>query len=124
MNNYTDSLVVMLKDSTKFVLPKEYTVTLTDTAGRPIGDEITMSNNQEITLLYQANGTDIGLSLIPQGGFKANQGVLEDGKTPCIVIKSPGSFTEISGKVMAVFTFNTSTAPVTIIKTIYIKPED
>ena len=124
VNNYTDSLVVMLKDSTKFVLPKEYTVTLTDTAGRPIGDEITMSNNQEITLLYQANGTDIGLSLIPQGGFKANQGVLEDGKTPCIVIKSPGSFTEISGKVMAVFTFNTSTAPVTIIKTIYIKPED
>ena len=123
VNDYRDSLVVMLKDSTKFVLPKQYTVSLTDVQGNPIGESISMQNNSEFFIRYTANGPDVGLSLLAQGGFSADKQNLEDG-SPCIRIQAPVSFESGTGKVMAVFTFVTSTAPVTVIKTITIEQEE
>jgi len=120
VNNYSDSLVVVLKDNTRFVLPKEYTVSFSDTAGNTIDGEISMQPSEAFTLLYQANGPDVEVSLLAQGGFYADLRTLDSGQS-CIVIRSPGSFTSSSGKVMAVFTFHTSTTPVTVIKTINIK---
>ena len=120
VKNYQDSLVVLLKDSTKFVLPKQYTVTFADMAGNAIDDQIAMSASSEFTLCYTANGPDVGLSLIAQGGFTASHSKLKNGD-PCIVIQSPAFFSEGSGKIMAVFTFATSSAPVTVIKTINIR---
>lgn len=123
VNDYRDSLVVMLKDSTKFVLPKQYTVSLTDVQGNAIGESITMKNNSDFYIRYTANGPDVGLSLLAQGGFTADKQYLENGD-PCIKVHSPGSFQSGTGKVMAVFTFATSTAPVTVIKTITIEEEE
>lgn len=122
VKNYTDSLVILLKDSTKFVLPKEYTVSFADTLGHAIGNTLTMQTSAETTLVYKANGPDVGLSLIPEAGFYADQRTLANGD-PCIVIRSPGSFASGSAKVMAVFTFATSTSPVTVIKTLTIRRE-
>ena len=122
VKNYQDSLVLWLKDSTKFVLPKQYTVNLTDAAGKAVGDQITMPTNSDFTVCYQANGPDASVSLLAQGGFTAKHSRLENGD-PCFVIHSPASWTEGSGKVMAVFTFANSSAPITVIKTINIGEE-
>ncbi|MBR1539481.1 MAG: hypothetical protein IJ636_08260, partial [Bacteroidales bacterium] len=122
VRNYPDSLVVLLKDNTKFVLPKQYSVSFTDTLGVRIDGRLSMEPNAETTILYQANGPDVGLTLIPQGGFTADHRTRANG-SPCIVLRSPGSFTEDSGKIMAVFTFATSTAPMTVIKTFTITPK-
>lgn len=122
VKNYQDSLVLWLKDSTKFVLPKQYTVNLTDAAGKAVGDQITMPTNSDFTVCYQANGPDASVSLLAQGGFTAKHSRLENGD-PCFIIHSPASWTEGSGKVMAVFTFANSSAPITVIKTINIGEE-
>lgn len=123
VNDYRDSLVVVLKDSTKFVLPKQYTVSLSDVQGNPIGETISMQPNSDFFIRYTANGPDVGLSLLGQGGFKADKQYLENGD-PCIRVHAPSAFVSGAGKVMAVFTFATSTAPVTVIKTLTVLEEE
>lgn len=120
VSNYTDSLVVVLKDGTRFNLPKQYTVTLTDTAGNPIGDQITMADGGTATLCYKANGNNVSVSLLTQGGFTATEGALESG-APCILVKAPNTFTSGSGKVVIVFTFPSEVSPITVVKSITIK---
>lgn len=123
VNNHADSLVILLKDNTKFVLPKQYSVSITDTLGVEIGNQLSMQTPGETTLLYKAYGPDAKLSLIAQGGITADHGTRENGD-PCIIVRSSGALTANTGKVMAVFTFATSTAPVTVIKTINITPRE
>ncbi|MBR0223148.1 MAG: hypothetical protein IJL93_02620 [Bacteroidales bacterium] len=120
VRNYSDSLVVILKDSvTRFCLPKQYTVSITDEKGKAVDDSITMTSGQEVRLQYVASGPSASLSLIAQGGFTATA-ESAGGKT-YIRIKAPESFTDSSGKILAIFSFSVKNAPVTVFKTIKIK---
>lgn len=124
VSNYTDSLVVVLKDGTRFNLPKQYTVNLTDTAGHPLADQITMAVKEQALIYYKANGNDVSLSLLTQGGFTATEGTLESGQK-YIAVKAPNAFANGSGKVVMVFTFPTETSPITVVSSITInKKED
>lgn len=122
VRNYSDSLVVVLKDTTvRFVLPKQYTVVLTTSAGTVVDDTLQMrerKDGDEAVLHYTAYGVDASLSVLAQGGFKATQTSTGTG-TGTIRIKAPAKFASGSGKVMAVFTFP-GASPVTVIKTITI----
>ena len=122
VRNYSDSLVVVLKDTTvRFVLPKQYTVVLTTSAGAVVDDTLQMrerKDGDEAVLHYTAYGVDASLSVLAQGGFKATQATTGPG-TGTIRIKAPAKFASGSGKVMAVFTFP-GASPVTVIKTITI----
>ena len=124
VRNYTDSLVVVLKDGgTRFVLPKQYTVSFTELDGKAVGSSIAMGVSQTRRLRYTANGTDVSLTLVQQGGFKVSQTTLEDG-TSGIEITSPLDFTSNKARVTAIFTFPTESSPVTIVKTITITKQN
>lgn len=120
VKNYSDSLVIVLKDkTTRFNLPKQYTVTLTDENGNAFTGTLTMKEKQEALLFYVANGPSAKLTLLAQGGFTAVEET-QDGET-CIRITAPSSFTTEAGKVMAIFSFEAKSGPVTLIKNINIK---
>lgn len=122
VTDYTDSLVVVLKDKTRFVLPKLYTVSIFAPDGSLVTDHLSMKEKDVVVLRYTASGPKPALSLVPQGGFTATDGTLDTGET-FISIKSPASFSSGTGKVMAFFTFPSSPSPVTVIKTITINKE-
>lgn len=122
VKNYGDSLVIVLKDSTtRFVLPKAYTVSLTQQNGAAFNGTLSMKKNAEVKLLYVANGPSPSLTLITQGGYKATA-ITQSGQN-YIQIKAPAAFTAPSGKVVAIFTFSAKNAPVTVMKTINITQE-
>jgi hypothetical protein len=124
VRDYTDSLVLVLKDgTTRFVLPKAYTVTFTAPDGTTITDNLVMKDGGEVALRYTANGVNPTLSLLTQGGFSATPGVLESGEA-CLLIKAPSSFESGTGKIMAFFTFSSGPSPTTVVKTITIIKED
>lgn len=123
VNNYADSLVVVLKDGTRFNLPKQYTVTLSDAAGNPLPGQITMAEREQVVVRYRANGNNVSVNLLTQGGFTATEGTLESGDA-CIIIKAPLWFDSNSGKIVIVFTFPSNTSPVTVVKTITIKKKE
>lgn len=122
VRNYSDSLVVVLKDTTvRFVLPKQYTVVLTTSAGAVVDDTLQMrerKDGDEAVLRYVAYGVDASLSVLAQGGFTAKSETTGAG-TGTLRIKAPPKFASGSGKVMAVFTFP-GASPVTVVKTITI----
>ena len=121
VDNYPDSLVVVLKDNSRFVLPKQYSVFLTDTVGKAIGDHLTMQESSETIIRYVANGNNASLALLTQGGISAKEAKLDNGD-PCIVVKTPRSFTGKGTKIVAVFTFP-DYSPITIVKTITVTKE-
>ena len=122
VKNYADSLVVVLKDTTtRFVLPKQYTVSITRENGTPVNGKLSMAKGSEVRLLYVANGPTPAVALVTQGGFTATTET-ESGLN-YIRIKAPASIPGTNGKVMAFFTFTTKNAPVTVIKTITITQE-
>lgn len=122
VRNYTDSLVIVLKDSTtRFVLPKQYSVSLTNAAGKTVDGSLSMKGGQETLLYYTAYGTGATLTLMAQGGFTATAET-SSGKNG-IRIKAPAAIPDEGGKVMAIFSFSAENVPVTIIKTINIKKE-
>ena len=124
VKSYADSLVIVLKDTTtRFVLPKQYTVSLTDEKGKTLTNVLTMKPGTTVSIRYQANGNNPALSLLTQGGFTAKTGTLESGD-PCINVRAPGSFPNGTGKLMAVFTFPADPSPVTVIKTLTISKEE
>ena len=123
VTDYTDSLVVVLKDSTtRFVLPMQYTVTLTRENGTDFGGNLTLKKGEETRLLYVANGPNPSLALIPQGGYTATTETKSG--LNYIRIKAPDAFTAPSGKVIAIFSFTVKNTTVTVMKTITIKQED
>ena len=120
VKNYRDSLVIVLKDSTtRFVLPKQYTVSITQENGTPVGETLTMQKGAEIRLRYVANGPTPTVAVVAQGDFEATTETQSG--VNYIRIKAPASFPATHGKVMAFFTFTAKDAPVTVIKTITIK---
>jgi len=123
VTDYPDSLVVVLKDNTRFVLPKVYTVSLTAPDGSAVTDQLTMKEREVVVLRYTASGSNPSLSLVTQGGFIATEGTLDTGET-YISVKAPASFASGTGKVMAFFTFPSTPSPITVIKTITINKED
>lgn len=117
VRDYNDSLVLVLKAGQRYVLPKQYSVWLTDEAGAAVEGTIKMkelSTGDKVTVKYTAHGPSCTLSLLPQGGFTAK--AVSGGFT----ITAPPKFNDGEGKVVAVFSFNTGTAPVSVIKTIEI----
>ena len=120
--NYTDSLVVVLKDNTRFVLPKVYTVSILAPNGAFVTDQVTMKERDVLVLRYIASGPKPELSLVSQGGFIATDGTLDTGES-FISIKAPSSFESGTGKVMAFFTFPSTPSPITVVKTITINKE-
>ena len=118
INNYTDSLVVVMKDKkTRFVLPKQYTVVISDAGGIPIDQSVSVAPGSETVLSYVAYGNGATLSLIAQGGITAKAVTLEDGGNG-ILVKAPANFKSGTGKIMAIFSFPSDKTPVTVIKTI------
>jgi len=115
VKNYTDSLVLVLKDSTRFVLPKQYSITFSDADGKPITGNIAMKGKTETVVRYKASGNNPTLSLITQGGINASPSKLENGD-PCFVVKTGYDFSGENAKVVAVFTFPEAASPVTIVK--------
>lgn len=122
VNNYTDSLVLVLKDSTRFVLPKQYSITFSDADGKPISGNISMKSKTEAVVRYKASGNNPTLSLITQGGISASPSKLENGD-PCFVVKTGYDFSGKEAKVVAVFTFPEAVSPVTIVKTFTVSKE-
>ncbi|MBR5101307.1 MAG: hypothetical protein IKX34_08440 [Bacteroidales bacterium] len=122
VKNYRDSLVIVLKDSSaRFVLPKQYTVSITQENGTPVGETLAMKNSGEVLLRYVANGPTPTVALVTQGGFTATTETQSG--VNYIRIKAPESFPAAYSKIMAFFTFTTNNAPVTVIKTINITQE-
>ncbi len=115
VRDYPDSLVVVRKDSTKFVLPKQYSVSIFDSNGAAVADRLDMAPGQRATLRYRASGTGVSLTLLTQGGFSATRQT-----DSTFVIQAPGSFTSGQGRVVAVFSFQNGASPVTVVKTINI----
>ena len=126
VTEYTDSLVVVLREGqTRFVLPKQYSVSITDETGAAVRDTLVMRETpegEERLLRYVANGSDAYLTLLTQGGFKATN--IFEGNHSFIRIKAPAAFTSGSGKVIAVFTFGSEPAPVTVVRTFTIVKEE
>lgn len=122
VNNYTDSLVLVLKDGTRFVLPKQYSITFSDADGKPISGNISMKSKTEAVVRYKANGNNPTLSLITQGGISASPSKLENGD-PCFVVKTGYDFSGKNAKIVAVFTFPEAVSPVTIVKTFTVSKE-
>lgn len=122
VNNYTDSLVLVLKDSTRFVLPKQYSITFSDADGKPISGNISMKSKTEAVVRYKASGNNPTLSLITQGGISASPSKLENGD-PCFVVKTGYDFSGKNAKIVAVFTFPEAVSPVTIVKTFTVSKE-
>jgi hypothetical protein len=122
VKDYSDSLVVVLKDSTRFVLPKEYTVSFSDADGNPIGDRFAMKENSQAVIRYTVNGSNPSLTLLAQGGLTATASTMEGGD-PCIVVRSPYHIMEGQGKIVAVFTFPGTVSPITLVKTITVTKE-
>ena len=121
VDNYNDSLVVMLKDSTRFVLPKQYSVSLTDSDGQPVNGSITMeevAGGDEAVLNYTVYGSGADLSLMAQAGFSAKQEIIDE-RTGRIRIKAPATFNSGEGRIIALFTFPGDT-PVSTFKSITI----
>ena len=108
--------MLVLKDGTRFVLPKQYSIVLTDTQGKTIGDKIAMEANSETVIRYIASGNNPSLALLTQGDISAAPSKLENGD-PCFVVKTPYGFSGEQTKLMAVFTFPDA-SPVTVVKTI------
>lgn len=122
VTDYADSLVIVLRDSTtRFVLPKQYTVSLTKEDGTPVDGPLMMRGGQQIRIRYVANGPSATLTLVAQGGFSATTETTAGGNY--IRIKAPASFPEKAGKILAVFSFSMEEMPVTVIKTILIEKE-
>ena len=126
VTEYTDSLVVVLRDGqTRFVLPKQYSVSITDEQGAAVGDTLIMREipaGDERLLRYVANGSGASLALLTQGGFSADD-ISESGLS-FIRIKAPATFPSGPGKVMAVFTFGSEPAPITVVRTFTILKEE
>ena len=126
VTEYTDSLVVVLREGqTRFVLPKQYTVSIYDEDGLAAGDTLVMREipgGDERILRYVANGSGVSLSLLSQGGFRAVE--TSEGGLNYIRIKAPATFTSGSGKIMAVFTFGSEPAPITVVRNFIVIKED
>lgn len=122
VKDYSDSLVVVLKDSTRFVLPKQYTVSFSDANGNPVDGSFAMKENSQAVLRYTVHGNNPTLSLITQGGITATASTTASGE-PCIALRSPYHITAGQCKVMAVFTFPGTVSPITIVKSITVTKE-
>ena len=122
VKDYTDSLVVVLKDSTRFVLPKAYTVSFSDADGKAIDGSFAMKENSQAVIRYTVHGSNPSLSLMTQGGITATASTLEGGE-PCIQVRSSYQLSSMTNKIMAVFTFPGTVSPVTIVKTITVTKE-
>lgn len=122
VDNYADSLVLVLKDSTRFVLPKQYSITFSDADGKPINGIIPMKGKTEAVVRYQASGNNPSLSLLTQGGISASPSKLENGD-PCFVVKTDYGFSAETARIVAVFTFPEAVSPVTIVKTFTVSKE-
>lgn len=120
VKNYTDSLVVVLKDGgTKFVLPKQYTVDITDPSGNRVDGTLAMpevGGGAEMLLRYNAYGANATVSFITQGGVTATRD--DSGGGTGFRVKAPSSIYD-NCKVVAIFTF-AGDSPVSVIKTIRI----
>lgn len=117
INNYNDSLVLLLKAGQRYVLPKQYSVWLTDEKGNAIDGTLKMkelSPGDKVTVKYTAHGPSCTLSLLTQGGFTAKE------TSGGFTITAPIRFTSGEGKVFAIFSFNGETAPVSVVKSITI----
>ena len=121
VRDYADSLVVVLRDSTRFVLPKQYSVSFSDAAGNAIDGGFTLTANSQTVIRYNASGKNPSVALLTQGGISAYTSTLESGD-PCIVVKAPYNFSDKS-KLIAVFTFPEDVSPVTIVKTLTVTKE-
>ena len=122
VKSYSDSLVIVLKDSTtRFVLPMQYTVTLTQESGAAFGGDLTLKKGAQARIRYVANGPSPSVALIPQGGYTATTET-QSGMN-YIRIKAPDAFTAPSGKVIAIFSFTVKNTTVTVMKTINITQE-
>ena len=123
VKQYQDSLVIVLKDSTtRFVLPLQYTVSLTRENGKAFNGTVTLKKGASVRLRYEAHGPDPSLALIAQGGCTATEETQSG--THYIRIKAPKTLTAPTGKVIAIFSFSTKNSPVTVMKTITINMED
>lgn len=126
VTDYTDSLVVVLRQGgTRFVLPKQYTVTITDEQGATVADTLVMRETpegDERLLRFIANGSGASLTLITQGGFTATE--VSQGGNSYIRIKAPGQFVSGVGKIIAIFTFASESSPITVVRTFTINSED
>ena len=115
VRDYSDSLVVVLKGGQRYVLPKQYSIWMTDAKGKPIGDSIVMkevAGGDKAEIRYTVNGPAYTLSLIVQGSFAVTR---TDGG---FTITAPQQFASGEGKVAAVFSFESGLNPVTVVKTI------
>ena len=122
VKSYSDSLVIVLKDSTtRFVLPMQYTVTLTQESGAAFGGDLTLKKGAQARIRYVANGPSPSVALIPQGGYTATTETQSG--VNYIRIKAPDAFTAPSGKVIAIFSFPVKNTTVTVMKTINITQE-
>lgn len=120
------SLEVTLKDGTHLSLPKQYTVSFAYEDGTAFaGDTLTMkmvSGGDRKRLRYQTFGPDPKLSTLCEGGFDA-YAVTADGQT-YIEFHAPALFQTGVGKVVVIFTFGSTAAPVSVMRTFYFKRED
>jgi hypothetical protein len=116
VSDYKDSLVLVVRNTAaRFVLPKQYTVSLPE--------QLAMKPGTSTAVRFVANGSNPSLSLMAQGGFSATDSTAVSGAT-FIKIKAPSTITNGTGKVMAIFTFPAETSPITVVKTITISKED
>ncbi len=125
VRNYSDSLVVQVDDSTRFVLPKQFSVKLTDAAGRDIDrtlEMVELPEGDETVLHYTIYGSQASLSLLVQGGFSVTQEPADE-RTGILRIKAPATFVNGQGKIVAVFTFPAD-SPVSTVKTIIITKKE
>ena len=126
VTEFTDSLVVVLREGqTRFVLPKQYTVSILDENGATVGDTLIMReipDGDELRLRYVANGSGVSLALLTQGGFRAWETSVF--AMNYIQIKAPSSFVSGSGKIVAVFTFGSEPAPITVVRNFTVIKED
>ena len=121
VRNYGDSLVVQVDEATRFVLPKQFSVKLTDASGGTVDNAIKMrevAGGDEAVLPYTIYGTKASVSILAQGGFSVTQEAIDD-RTGLLRIKAPEKFVNGQGKFIAVFTFPAD-SPVSAVKTITI----
>lgn len=116
----TDYVVFEMKsDGRQIRLPKEYTASI-KAEGKEVTDVIYMSRASSLTLNYEVFGPKATVTAMTQGGFTAT--VNANAKT--IVVKAPVSFVDGTGKIVIMFTYETGSSPVSVVKTISIAASD
>lgn len=124
--NNTFSLDVTLKDGTKLSLPKQYSVSFFYEEGsRFDGDTLTMkmvSGGDRKRLRYQAFGPNPTFTTVGEGGFDAYGVSIDD--VNYIEFHAPALFQNGVGKVMVIFTFGSTSAPTSVVRSFYFKREE